>query len=456
MSDAAAGARRASRPYPNPRFFTAPLETLHMTPRLALLAAAACGPLAAAADWPGFRGPNRDGLSPETGLLQQWPKDGPKQVWTAKKLGTGFGTPSVADGKIFGTGTRDGKDGVWALKEADGTELWFTPFADPVKVGRQANGPGGTPTYHDGKVYAVSLGGTLVCLDAKTGKEQWKKSYLTDFGGAVPQWGYNDSPLVDGDKLICAPCGTKAAVAAVKLKDGEVVWQTELRAGRGGGYSSPVKATFNKVPVYVVLLGDAAGVVGVSAESGKVLWQYKGQAATGSTAQIPIPIVKDDKVWVSCSYGGGAALLQIVPKGDGFEAKELKAYKKPDLNNHHGGMVLVGDHIYFGHDQNNGKPVCVEFKTGDIKWGPENIPAGGQKSAAVLHADGRLYFRYENGTMVLIEPDPKELKVVSSFKLPAPDQPSNRESWPHPVIVNGKLLVRDQTVMYCYDVKQPK
>lgn len=426
-----------------------------MTTRLALLAAVLGGTFATAADWPGFRGPNRDGLSPETGLLKEWPKDGPKQAWTAKNLGLGFGTPSVADGKIFGTGTRDGKDGVWALKEADGSELWFTPFAEAVKVRNQANGPGGTPTYHDGKVYAVSLGGTLVCLDAKTGKEQWKKSYVTDFGGKVPAWGYNDSPLIDGDKLICAPCGGKAAVVALKLKDGEVVWKTDAGTiGDGAGYSSPIKATFNKVPMYVVLLGNQSGVVGVSAETGKVLWQYKGAAATGSTAQIPIPIVKDDKVWVSCSYGGGAALLQIVPKGtDGFEAKELKAYKKPELNNHHGGMLLVGDHVYFGHNQNDGNPVCVELKTGEIKWGPEKNPAGGSGSAAVLHADGRLYFRYQSGTIVLIEPNPKELKVVSSFKLPPADQRSNPQSWPHPVIVNGKLLVRDQTVMYCYDIK---
>ncbi len=427
-----------------------------MTPRLALLAAFAAGGLATAADWPAFRGPNRDGLSPETGLMKEWPKDGPKLTWTAKNLGLGFGTPSVADGKIFGVGTRDGKDGVWAIKEGDGKDEWFTPFADAVRVGRQANGPGGTPTYHDGKVYAVSLGGTLVCLDAKTGKEQWKKSYKDDFGGSLPMWGYNDSPLVDGDKLICAPCGSKAAVAALKLKDGEVVWKTEVRSGGGGGYSSPVKATFDKVPTYVVLLGDAAGLVGVSAETGKVLWQYKNKPAAGGVAQIPIPIVKGDNVWVSCGYGGGAALLQIVPKGDGFEAKEVKAHKEKELKNHHGGMVLVGDHVYFGHDQNNGKPVCVEFKTGDIKWGPESSPAGGSGSAAVLAADGRLYFRYQNGVMVLIEPDPKAMKVVSSFKLPAPDQTANKESWPHPVIVNGKLLVRDQTVMYCYDVKEKK
>ncbi|MDY3560354.1 PQQ-like beta-propeller repeat protein [Gemmata sp. JC673] len=421
--------------------------------RLATLCALLSTTVAAGADWPAFRGPNRDGLSPETGLLKQWPKDGPKQLWTAKNLGLGFGTPSFADGKIFGTGTRDGKEGVWALKESDGTELWFTAFADAKQVARQTNGPGSTPTYHQGKLLAVSLGGTLVCLEAGTGKEIWKKDYVADFGGSVPTWGYNDSVLVDGDTVICAPCGSKAAVAALKLATGETVWKTELRAGGGGGYSSPIKATFNKTPMYVVLLGDQSGVVGVDTKTGKVLWQYKNKPAAGGVAQIPVPIVKDDLVWVSCSYNGGSALLQITPTATGFEAKELKAYKKPELNNHHGGMVLVGDYIYFGHNQNDGNPVCVELKTGEIKWGPERNPAGGQRSAAVLYADGRLYFRYENGVMVLIEPDPTGLKVVSSFKLPPADQRSHAQSWPHPVIVGGKLYVRDQTVMYCYDVK---
>jgi outer membrane protein assembly factor BamB len=223
----------------------------------------------------------------------------------------------------------------------------------------------------------------------------------------------------------------------------------------GQGYSSVVKATIHGVPQYLAMLGSGSGLVSVSTD-GKLLWQYKGVGASGGVAQIPIPIVKDDKVWVSCSYnppGAGSALLQIVSKGAGdFDVKEIKTHKKPEANNHHGGMVLVGDYVYFGHDQNGGSPVCVEFKTGEIKWGPEKSPAGGQRSAAVLYADGRLYFRYENGVMVLIEPSPEELKVVSSFKLPAADQRSYPQSWPHPVVVGKKMYIRDQTVMYCYDV----
>ncbi|MFM8274869.1 MAG: PQQ-binding-like beta-propeller repeat protein [Gemmata sp.] len=417
-----------------------------------------------AADWPGFRGPNRDGVSTETGLLKQWPKDGPKQVWTVKNLGLGWGTPSVADGVVYGVGTRDGKDGVWALKEADGSELWFTKYADPATgLGPQTNGPASTPTIHKGKVYTVSGNGTLSCLDAKTGTAVWSKSYTKDFGssgagkGGVT-WAYTESVLADGDKIICLPAAKGAAIAALKANTGEVVWKADLGTATGGhGYSSAVKATVNDVPMYVALLGQTAGVVGVHAETGKLLWQYKGVGSTGGVAQIPIPIVKGDKVWVSCSYnppGAGSALLQLVPKGkDAFDVKVVKTYEKKEANNHHGGMVLVGDHIYFGHNQNDGNPTCVDMKTGEIKWGPEKNPAGGAGSAAVLYADGRLYFRYQSATMVLIEPSPDALKVVSSFKLPAPSQQRYAQSWPHPVIANGKLYIRDQEVMYCYDVK---
>jgi outer membrane protein assembly factor BamB len=381
-------------------------------------------------------------------------------------LGLGWGTPSFAGGVIFGVGARDGKDGVWALKETDGTELWFSPFAtSPSGRFPQGNGPASTPTVHKDKLFSVSADGTVSCLNTKDGKEVWTKSYVKDFGGAASgtngvAWGYSDSVLADGEKIICTPGAKGAALVALKADTGETVWKADVGeiGGRGfssgHGYSSPVKATIGGVEQYLILLGNSSGLVGIHPETGKMLWQYKGTAATGGTAQIPMPVVKDNRVWVSCSYNGGAALLQIESKGkDTFEVKEIKKYSSRELQNHHGGMVLVGDHVYFGHGRNGGSPVCVDFKTGEIKWGPVRSPTGAQGSAAVLAADGLLYFRYENGMFVLIEPNPKELKVVSSFKLPAADQRSHPQSWPHPVVINGKLYIRDQTVMYCYDVK---
>jgi outer membrane protein assembly factor BamB len=429
-----------------------------MTLRLPLIAAALLFASAALADdWPTFRGPNRDGVCKETGLLQAWPKQGPPKVWTVSGLGIGFGTPIVADGKIFGLGTIGGKEVVWALNEADGSVVWTLPIDDPRPKTNQNNGPSGSPTYDAGRLYAVSSKGRLVCVQAKDGKLLWKKEYLADFGAkGLPAWAFTDTPLVDGDHVICVPTSAKAAVAALKKDTGKVVWQTEVPGGvgDGAGYSSVVKATLAGKPMYVVLLGNKAGVVGINPENGKLLWQYNAKPATGGVAQVPMPVVYKNHVWVSSSYSGGAALLEISADGtDRFTVKELKKYSKPELNNHHGGMVQVGEYVYFGHNQNDGNPVCVDLNTGEIKWGPERNPAGGAGSAAVLYADGRLYFRYQNHVLVLIEPSPEQLKVISSFRLP---EPSSLQSWPHPVIANGKLYIRDQDKLHCFNVKADK
>ena len=411
-------------------------------------------------DWPQWRGPDRTGISNETGLLKKWPANGPPKLWTAKIPGGGHGSPIVVEGKIYVLCKRGNDEIAACLNESDGSALWEKTFNALGKERVDRNvGPRSTPTFHDdptlGKViYALGVTGTLACMKADSGEIVWKKSYTADFGGRIngPNWGYSESVLVDGDRLICTPGANAAAIVALKPATGEVIWKTEVKGvGRGNGYCSPIKATIGGIPMYITLLGDVGGLIGVHAETGKVLWQYTNKPATGSTAQIPTPIVKDNLVWVSTSYGGGAALIQLTAQGqDQVTVKELKGYKKPQLNNHHGGMVLVGDYIYFGHDQNQGYPVCVEMKSGEIKWGPEKLPADSKGSAAVLCADGMLYFRYQNHVLALIEPSPDGLHVVSTFKMP---EWSGVESWAHPVIANGKLFIRDQDKILCFNLK---
>jgi outer membrane protein assembly factor BamB len=413
-------------------------------------------------DWPQWQGQNRDGKSPETGLLKSWPKEGPALVWTAKDLGAGFGTPSVAAGKIFGTGSRDGKDGVFALNEADGKELWFTPI-DTTRKSDQNNGPSSTPAYADGKVYAVSNNnGVVAKLDATTGKIEWQKSYVKDFGATTPIWGFNDSVLIDGNLAICATSGIKGALTAFKTENGEAVWSTQLgkidNQRGGGGYSSPIKATVAGIPMYIIILDQAHGIVGVNVKTGEILWSYN-KKCFGGTAQIPTPIVSGDKVWFSTAYNdkaAGAALLQLIPDGTGkFTVKELKTYTKAELTNHHGGMVLVDGYVYMGHGQNNGYPACIDMQTGKLMWKADTYPPRAGASAAYSFADGHLYVRYQNRLMTLVKPSPKEEenKVVSSFQLPEPNSRSHGSSWPHPVIANGKLYIRDQNVLYCYNIK---
>lgn len=436
-----------------------------MSPRLLPLAAGVLAVSAAALsaqppatpgpnDWPQWRGPNRDGKSAETGLLKNWPKDGPPLAWTASGLGDGFGTPTVVAGKIYVMGTKDGKDGVHCLNEADGKEVWFAELGASAVRDRN-NGSGSQPTYSNGKLYAVTINGTVAAIDAKTGKVAWTKSY-EEFGARPQGWGFNESVLVDGDKVVCAPGGSKGAVVALNAKTGATVWATPLKSvGGGAGYSSAVKMTVGDIPTYVCLLGSDAGVVGVRADTGKLLWQYADKGTKGGVAQIPTPVVYENKVWVSCSYNkmGGAALLELTPAGkDKIDVNVVNAYEKPDLNNHHGGMILVGKHVYFGHDQNKSFPACVDITTGKIAYKDEKQPFG-SGSAALTYADGKLYYRFETGFVALVEPDPKEFKVVSSFKLPSPNNDKFKQSWPHPVVANGRLLIRDQDKLYAYSVK---
>ena len=301
-------------------------------------------------------------------------------------------------------------------------------------------------------MYAVTPGGTLFAADLN-GKEVWRKSYAKDFGGGVPGWGYSESVLVDGDAVICTPCSAKAAVVALKAKDGEVIWKTEIaKPGGAGGYCSAVKTTVGKTDMYVTLLGKDGGVVGVDAATGKLLWQYN--RIMNGTANIPTPVVSGDMVWCSTGYGdGGAALVHIKESGGKFEPEEVKYYDSKQLQNHHGGMVKVGEYVYFGNRHNSGLPACVDFKTGEVKWKEEKGGGGGSGSGSVVAADGMLYFRYENGKVALVKANPDKFELAGTFDIP---EKSNKPSWQHLAIANGRLYVRDQDKLHCFDIAAKK
>jgi outer membrane protein assembly factor BamB len=397
---------------------------------------------AASGDWPQWRGPNRDAVSSETGLLADWPDEGPPLVWTEKGLGRGMSSVSVAGGRIYTMGQR-GDKGVClvALDAASGDEIWATPFGDD-------GDPNGTPTVDGEHVFAISYNGTLVCAKVATGEVVWKKSFVDDFGGEVPTWGFSESPLVDGDVVVCTPGANDALVVALNKSNGETVWKTaapdELRRGHdGAGYSSIVVSNAAGIKQYVQLVGK--GVIGVSVADGKPLWAYNRIA--NDVANIPTPLVRGDHVFVSSGYGAGSALLRLESSDRGVQVNEVYFRPGNKMQNHHGGMVLVDDHVYLGHGQNQGLPMCVEFLTGDVKWGPVRGP--GAESAAIVYADGHLYFRYQNAVMALIEATPDAYRLKASFQLPS----HLDNSWPHPVIADGRLYLRDQDVLMCYDVR---
>jgi len=398
------------------------------------------------ADWPQWRGPNRDGRSPEKGLLKDWTNTKPPLAWQAEGLGSGYSGVAVAGDRIYTMGNHDGKAFMIALQKSTGDRIWETP------VSENENDPNCTPTVDGDLVFGVTFRGELVCCSTNDGKVIWQKNFEKDFGGQMMSgWGYSESPLVDGNRLICTPGAHDAMLAALDKKSGEVIWKTVVdrnlgsSGGDGAAYSSIMKSSGGGVDQYVQLVGR--GVIGVSAKDGKLLWNYN-RIANG-TANIPTPIVNGNYVFASTGYGdGGTALLELKPAGRGqVNANEVYYFSSSEVQNHHGGMILVGDYVYMGHGHGSGLPLCLEFKTGREMW-KERGP--GANSAAIAYADGNLYFRYEDGTMALIEANPKEYKLKGTFKLAS----VRGSSWAHPAIADGKLYLRDQDVLMCYDVKQ--
>jgi outer membrane protein assembly factor BamB len=398
------------------------------------------------ADWPQWRGPHRDDVAADKGLLQHWESQGPPLAWQTAGLGDGYASVAIADGKIFTMGKRKNAVLVIARDGIDGHELWATPVGD---AGGDA--PSSTPTVDGERVYALGPHGDLVCVQVADGKMLWHKRYTRDFGGSVPTWKFCESPLVDGDNLVCTPGGAKSTLVALNKKTGKPVWRCAVPggAGDGSGYSSIVTSEAAGVRQYVQLMGAGVGCIGVNAKTGKFLWGYP-RVANG-TASIPTPIVRGDYVFCSSGYGTGSALLKLFKAGNGVTAQEVYFLNGNDLQNHHGGLVLVGDYVYGGHGHNNGFPICVNFKTGKIVWGGKQRGPG-QESAAVTYADGQLYFRYQNGLMALIEASPNGYKLNGGFQIPQVAGPS----WTHPVVAGGQLYLREQDHLFVYDLHAGK
>lgn len=403
-------------------------------------------------EWPQWRGPNRDDVAKESGLLAKWPETGPPLAWKASGLGGGFSSLAISGGRIYTLGDREGSQQVVAMNLADGKIAW-TAKVGPVWQD-EYGGPRGTPTVDGDHIYALGTDGDLVCLQAATGKEVWRKSLERDFGGQMmSSWRWSESPLVDGDRLIVTPGAANATLVALDRKTGKEAWRAAVpRLGDlgadGAGYSSVVISNGGGVKQYVQLTGR--GLVSVRAQDGKFLWGYNKVA--NDVANIATPIVKGDYVFGSTGYRTGSALLKLSRAGDGVQAQEVYFLDAKTLQNHHGGLVLIGEHVYGGHGHNRGYPICVEMATGKVVWGGEGVEPnhGGTGSAAVTAADGHLYFRYQNGRMVLIEATPQGYQMKGAFSIPGVNHPS----WSHPVVAGGKLYLREQDNLYVYDLKR--
>jgi outer membrane protein assembly factor BamB len=399
-------------------------------------------------DWPGFHGPNRDNICLETDLNLDWAKNPPALLWKIEGLGMGYSGISIADGKIFTMGDRKGADGkksqfVLAFDLVTQKELWAAHVGPPHK-----DGPRSTPTVDGKLLYALGTEGDLVCLETTGGKERWRINLPNDFGGKMMSgWKFSESALVDGPRLICTPGGPEATLVALDKKTSTVIWKCAVPAlgekgKEGAGYASAVIAEIDSVRQYIQLIGR--GLIGVEAETGKFLWGYNGIANT--TANIPNPVVRGQYVFTTTNYNTGSALLRVSRVGETFHVKELYTLSGREFENHHGGIVCVGNYVYGGHGNSRGEPVCIDITTGKIMWHGK-APVRG--SAAVLYADGHLVFRYDRGMLALIEATPEKFRLKGTFQPVTGEGPA----WAHPVVLDGKLYLRHGDLLACYDVR---
>lgn len=531
-------------------------------------------------DWPQWQGPDRTGISKETSLLKEWKKEGPPLAWKIQGLGGGYSAPAVAGGRIFGMSSHGQDEVLWARSEKDGHELWATRLGPALTDGmpQGKEGAGCTPTVDGDSIYVIGLSGDVARIRAEDGSVVWKRNMQTDFGGVIPTWRYNESPLIDGEKLVCTPGGPDATVVALNKSDGHLLWkgvvpdasakagdtppsimttlpvlvaldtdgnkeisaaeiqaapaglakldknqdgkldEEELRApgsggrqgggrpgrgGRGGMRAMPVHAALDadenneisaaelqNAPAALLKLDKnhdgklsedevgppgrrnssaayasaiaidfggrhqyvqltARSLVGFSADDGKLLWRYD-KPASNSGINCSTPIYQNGKVFASSAYGNGGGMARLSRDAEGaIKAEEVWFSKQ--MENHHGGLILH-DGALFGANGGNGGGylACLDFNTGQVLWNEGDRDKRRVTKGSVAMADGRIYYRTEEGPIVLIEPSRKEYLERGRF-----DQPdrTDKPAWTHPVLANGKLYIRDQDTLFCYDIK---
>lgn len=385
--------------------------------------------------WTQYGGPARDNRSPDTGLMKDWPEGGPRRLWTATGLGAGYSSVALADGKIFTMGARGNDEFVIAIDFERGEEIWSTRIGSNRRDGA-GDGPRGTPTVDGERVYSLGANGDLVCLDIADGRRIWGGNILQEFGGNNIGWGISESVLIDGDKLICTPGGQKATMAALDKQTGRTVWQAKVPGNPPAAYSSAIAVDIGGTRQYVNFTHTA--VVGVRASNGDVLWS-NGASANG-TANCSSPLAYKDYVFSASGYGTGGALVKVTG-GRGRAGADL-VYHTRQMENHHGGMVIVGDQLYA---TDNEAMKCLDVMTGDVRWQNRSVGKG-----AVVYVDGQIILRGEGGGVALIDADPDGYREHGRF-----DQPerSGQAAWSHPVVAEGRLFLRDQDKLLVYDLR---
>lgn len=384
-----------------------------------------------AAEWPQWRGPRRDGVAAETGLLKTWPSEGPPLAWRASGAGNGYSSFAVAGGRLYTLGAKGPQEYVIAYEAASGKSLWEAPIGMRLAQDR-GDGPRGTPTIDGNRLYAIGGRGDLACVDLTTGKRLWHVSFPGAFGAPIPNWGYAESPLVTGDRVIVNAGGHDASIVAFEKATGKVLWKS---GSDRAAYSSAVLHEAGVVRQAIFFTATTA--LGVDVASGRILWTYN--RANNDVANVSTPVLGGDRVFISSDYGTGGGLLQLSPSGGGIGAKEL--YFTADMRTHHNTAVLVGDHMY---GFSSSILTAMKFDDGTVAWKNRSVGKG-----SLVAAEGQLYLFSENGVVGLADAAPEAYRERGRFQIKS----GNLPTWTHPVVSDGRLYLRDQDTIYSYDIK---
>jgi len=395
------------------------------------------GVLGAAAQensWPQFHGPNRDNLSTETGLLKKWPENGPDLLWTAKKLGFGYSSASIASGMIFTAGDIKNKTLVTAL-DMKGRIIWQEQNGE-AWLGSYP-GSRGTPTIDGDRLYHENPHGDVVCMEAKTGKKIWTVNILEKFKGVNLPWALSESLLIDGDNVICCPGGPQTCMVALDKHTGKIVWKAPS-AGDKAGYASPILVHFQGLRIIITLTSGA--MIGVDADTGELLWRAEHKPY--AEENVLMPIYHDGHIFASGVYAGSVKWKINVNEG---KASVEEVWSSKDLDNHHGGVLLKDGYLYGSSCVYHKEQwICLDWKTGEKKY----VDKGNGKGS-LTYADGLLYTLSRDRFVSLVKPSPNSHEIVSSFKIP---KGGKGMSWAHPVVCGGRLYIRHGEFLYAYDV----
>ena len=388
------------------------------------------GTIATAEDWPQFRGLNRDGISPEKGLLKKWPAEGPELLWQYDALGVGYSSVAVVGDRVYTAGGKGGQCVVTALDTA-GKKLWEKPIGG---TGGGYAGPRSTPTVDGDHLFILGDNGDLACLKTADGEIVWTKNILREYGASNIKWRLAESVLVDGDRVICSP-GGRSAMVALDRKTGEEVWAS-APVDPVTGYTGAIVVEYRGLKQFV---GHSGGhVFGVRAEDGLLLWQQPQK----NKHQVNATSIVFDKgvVFSSCGYGHGSQALRLTVKGE--KAKAVQVWSSRDLDDHFGGVVLVKGVVY--GTPSRGSLVAMKLGSGAVGYKRREIG-----KSSTIYADGKLYCQGHNGKVQLVSP--ANGKLISSFT----EAPAKRgQLWAHPAIADGVLFIRNGSVLKAFKIKK--